>query len=49
MLKLLKLVLQAIAAALMPHCKKMKNAAFGSWSSDAEDGLQYQERVRAEW
>jgi len=40
---------QAIATALMPHRKKMNNDAFGSWSSHTEDGLQYQDRVRAEW
>jgi len=42
-------VRQAVAASLAPHRQKMNHAAFGAWSGFAEDGLAYQERLRAEW
>ncbi len=42
-------VRQAVAASLAPHRRKMNHAAFGAWSSFPEDGLAYQERMRAEW
>jgi metal-responsive CopG/Arc/MetJ family transcriptional regulator len=40
---------QAIAASLTPYRQKMNHSAFGAWSELSEDGLAYQERVRAEW
>ena len=42
-------VRRAIAASLAPHRRKMDHNAFGLWAGHAEDGLQYQERMRAEW
>jgi metal-responsive CopG/Arc/MetJ family transcriptional regulator len=42
-------VRQAVAASLAPHRRKMNHAAFGAWSNFPEDGLAYQERMRAEW
>jgi len=42
-------VRQAVATALVPHRKKMNNDAFGSWCGLEENGLEYQDRVRAEW
>jgi len=44
-----ELVRQAVAISLAPHRQKMNHAAFGAWSGFAEDGLAYQERMRAEW
>jgi hypothetical protein len=55
-LKLLNQVAQKLsisraefAASLAPHRQKMNHAAFGAWSGFPEDGLAYQERMRAEW
>jgi len=42
-------VRQAVAASLAPHRQKMNHAAFGAWSDFAEDGVAYQQRMRAEW
>jgi len=42
-------VRQAVATSLAPHRQKMNHSAFGAWSDFAEDGLAYQERMRAEW
>lgn len=42
------LALQAIASFLENHRKNAIDAAFGV-CPDAEDGLVYQERLRAEW
>ena len=40
---------QAIATSLTPYRQKMNHSAFGAWSDLSEDGLAYQERMRAEW
>ncbi len=41
---------RAIAHSLAPYRGKMNHAAFGAWAGDLrEDGLAYQERMRAEW
>lgn len=40
---------RAITASLIPYRHKMNHAAFGSWSELAEDGLAYQEKMRAGW
>lgn len=40
---------RAIAASLTPYRRKMKHSAFGTWSRLSEDGMAYQERIRAEW
>ena len=40
---------RAIAASLTPYRHKMNHAAFGAWADTADDGLAYQERLRAEW
>jgi metal-responsive CopG/Arc/MetJ family transcriptional regulator len=40
---------QAIAASLSPYRRKMNHSAFGAWSHLSEDGMAYQERLRAEW
>jgi metal-responsive CopG/Arc/MetJ family transcriptional regulator len=42
-------VRRAVATSLAPHRRKMNHAAFGAWSGFPEDGLAYQERMRAEW
>jgi metal-responsive CopG/Arc/MetJ family transcriptional regulator len=42
-------VRRAVATSLAPHRQKMNHAAFGAWSNFPEDGLAYQERMRAEW
>jgi metal-responsive CopG/Arc/MetJ family transcriptional regulator len=42
-------VRRSVAASLAPHRQKMNHAAFGAWSGFPEDGLAYQERMRAEW
>lgn len=42
-------VRRAIATALAPYRKTMNHEAFGLWASHPEDGLEYQERMRAEW
>jgi len=42
-------VRRAIAKALAPYRKTMNHEAFGLWASHPVDGLEYQERVRAEW
>ena len=42
-------VRQAVATSLAPHRQKMNHAAFGSWPEFSEDGVAYQERMRAEW
>lgn len=40
---------RAIAASLTPYRRKMNHSGFGAWSKLSEDGLAYQERIRAEW
>jgi metal-responsive CopG/Arc/MetJ family transcriptional regulator len=42
-------VRQVVARSLAPHRQKMNHAAFGAWSEFSEDGVAYQERMRAEW
>jgi hypothetical protein len=42
-------VRRSVAASLAPHRQKMNHASFGAWSGLHEDGLAYQERMRAEW
>jgi metal-responsive CopG/Arc/MetJ family transcriptional regulator len=44
-----ELIRQAIHTSLVPYRQKMSHAAFGAWSQLSEDGLAYQERIRAEW
>ncbi len=43
------LVREAIAEYLARHQKAARQDAFGLWGPDAPDGLEYQERARAEW
>jgi hypothetical protein len=40
---------RAINSSLAPHRGRMNHEAFGAWAALAEDGLAYQERMRAEW
>jgi metal-responsive CopG/Arc/MetJ family transcriptional regulator len=40
---------QAIRTSLTPYRQNMNHAAFGAWAQHPEDGLDYQERMRAEW
>ena len=40
---------QAISASLTPLRHKMDHSAFGAWSDFPEDGLAYQQRMRAGW
>lgn len=42
-------ICSAIAAALAPWRATMSHEAFGLWAGHAEDGLEYQKRVRSEW
>lgn len=42
-------VRRAIAASLEPHRQAQKQEAFGLWSKRSVDGLEYQEKARAEW
>jgi len=42
-------VRRAIARSLSPHRRKMNHEAFGLWARHPQDGLEYQERMRAEW
>lgn len=47
-----ELVRQAIAVFLASHRKDALDEAFGLWAKDGaetEDGLAYQQRIRAEW
>ena len=43
------LVRQAIDAFLAARATAATQDAFGLWRAHAEDGLAYQQRVRAEW
>ena len=43
------MVREAIAEYLARHQQADAQAAFGLWGADAEDGLAYQDRLRAEW
>ena len=40
---------EAVASSLTPYRHKMDHAAFGLLSDLGEDGLAFQERMRAEW
>ncbi len=40
---------RAITVSLAPYREGMSHAAFGLWASHPMDGLEYQERMRAEW
>ena len=40
---------EAVASSLTPYRHKMNHAAFGLLSDLSEDGLAFQERMRAEW
>ncbi len=42
-------VRRAITTSLAPYRQTMNHEAFGLWASHPVDGLEYQERVRAEW
>jgi hypothetical protein len=44
-----ELVRRAIATYVQPHRKSAPLVGFGLWKDFPEDGLEYQERVRAEW
>lgn len=39
----------AIANSLAPYRGKMDDSAFGLWRYKGEDGVAYQQRMRAEW
>lgn len=43
------LIRGAIAEYLARHRQADTQAAFGLWGAEAEDGLAYQDRLRAEW
>jgi predicted transcriptional regulator len=43
------LIRDAIAAYLALHQATAKDAAFGLWGPEAEDGVAYQRRLRQEW
>ena len=40
---------EAIASSLSPYRRKMDHSAFGLLAGRVEDGLAFQERMRAEW
>jgi predicted transcriptional regulator len=40
---------EAVAEYLERHAVKPLEAAFGLWGTGTPDGLEYQEKVRAEW
>jgi N-glycosylase/DNA lyase len=42
-------VRRAIAISLAPYRRTMNHEAFGLWASHPIDGIEYQEKVRAEW
>jgi len=42
-------VRQAVAAYLAEQRVRPKHDGFGLWADHTEDGLAYQERLRAEW
>lgn len=42
-------VREAIAEYLARHQQADAQAAFGLWGTDTQDGLAYQDRLRAEW
>ena len=44
-----ELVRRAIRAYLEEHNVAGRSGAFGLWKDTQEDGLAYQERLRAEW
>jgi hypothetical protein len=44
-----ELVRQAITLFLQPHKETRPLPGFGAWKDHPEDGLAYQERLRAEW
>jgi hypothetical protein len=44
-----ELVRRAVTAYLEPHSLPASRSAFGLWSDREDDGLAYQERIRAEW
>ena len=43
------LIRDAIAEYLARHQQADTQAAFGLWGAEAEDGVAYQDRLRAEW
>jgi len=43
------IVREAIAEYLARHQPMPEDQAFGLWGPDAEDGVAYQEKARAEW
>jgi metal-responsive CopG/Arc/MetJ family transcriptional regulator len=43
------LIREAIAEYLARHRQADTQAAFGLWGAEAEDGVAYQDRLRAEW
>jgi metal-responsive CopG/Arc/MetJ family transcriptional regulator len=44
-----KVLRAAIGEYLTKHRTMDTSQAFGLWGSDAEDGVEYQRRLRAEW
>lgn len=40
---------EAVAEYIERHAVKPMETAFGLWGSEADDGLVYQEKARAEW
>ncbi len=44
-----ELVRRAVASYVQPHKKSAPLVGFGLWKDFPEDGLAYQERIRAEW
>ena len=44
-----ELVRRAVADYLARHPTDPEDAAFGLWKDRARDGLDYQQKIRAEW
>jgi metal-responsive CopG/Arc/MetJ family transcriptional regulator len=44
-----ELVRRAVETYIEPHKQPASRAAFGLWKDRDDDGLAYQERMRAEW
>ncbi len=44
-----ELIRRAITAFLQPHRETRPLPGFGAWKDFPEDGLAYQEKIRAEW
>ncbi len=44
-----KIIRQALREFLVKNGRAELDEAFGLWSDHAEDGLEYQRRIRSEW